>query len=116
MPRCGLGEDIGVLEGCPRGAAPGHGLLLEQFGEERDLLLEQHVVVVQVVAEEGERFREGATPEDDLGPAIRECVHGRKPLEHADWIVGAQHSYTGSEMDTVGTRSDASQHSLRGRD
>src|SRR6188474_3376406 len=54
VSRLGLGEDIGVLEWCTHGAAPGDGLLLKQLGEELDLFLEQHVVVTQVVSEERE--------------------------------------------------------------
>ena len=67
--------------------------------EELDLLLEQRVVVAQVVAEQWERFGEGAASEDDLGPAVGEGVHGREPLEDPDRVVRAQHGHAGGQPD-----------------
>jgi len=48
----------------PGGALPGDRAALEELGEERGLLLEQDLVVVQVVAEERERVDRRSPPED----------------------------------------------------
>ncbi len=112
----GLGEHVGVVQRGAGGAAPGDRLLVQQLHEQLELLLEQHVVVAQVVPEQREGLGERAAPEDHLGTAARDRVHGREALEDPDRVVRAQHRHTGGELDPRGTGGDPGQHGLRGGD
>ncbi len=57
--------------------------------QQLELLGEQLVVVVQLVAEQRERFDEGAAPGHDLGAAAGDQVEGGELLEDPHRIVGA---------------------------
>ena len=82
-------------------ALPGDRPALEQFGEQRGLLVEEFLVVGEVVAEQRERFDARPAAEDDLGPAAGDRVQRGVPLEHPDRVVGAQHGDRGAEPDPV---------------
>ncbi len=69
--------------------------------EERELLLEQVVVVVERVAEERERLGERAAAEDHLGAAVGDGVEGGEALVDADRVVGAEHGDGGAEPDAA---------------
>jgi len=110
--RPGLGAGIG-REPVDRGAlrsAPGHRLLLEQLGEEVDLLLEEILVVAQVVAEQRERLDAGPAPEDDLGATVRDRIERRVALEDPYRVVGADDGDGRPEMDPRRARRDRREH------
>src|SRR5260370_41811612 len=71
-------------------ARPGDGLVSQQAREQVELLLEQVLVVVEVVPEERERLNQRAAAGDQLGPAIRHRVEGRKLGVHPNGVLGAQ--------------------------
>src|SRR6185312_13751328 len=87
-------------------ALPGHRPALEQFGEQRGLLVEEILVVGQVVAEQRERLDARPAPEGDLGPAAGDRVRGGVALEHPDRVVRAQHGDGGAEPDLLGPDRD----------
>ena len=105
-----------VLERRPQLALPAHRLLLQQLGEQVELLLEQLAVLPEVEAEQRERFGERAAPEDHLGAAVGDRVDGGEALEHPDRIVRTQHGHCRAEADVLGSRRDRRQHGLGGRD
>ena len=105
-----------VLQFRPHRALPGDGLLLQDFGEQVELLGEQPLVVLEREAEEREGFREGAAADDDFGAAIGNGVERRKTLEDADWVVRAQHGDGRAETDAAGLGGDACQHHFGRRD
>ena len=80
--------------------------------EDRELLLEEVVVVVERVAEERKRLGERATAEDHLGAAARDGVEGGEALVDADRIVGAEHRDGGAEPDPLGAAGDRGEHDL----
>ncbi len=63
------------------------------------LLLEQLVVVLEVVAEQRERLGERPAAGHDLGAAAREQIDRGEILEHPDGIVGADHRDRAREPD-----------------
>ena len=77
--------------------------------EERELLLEQVLVVLERVAEERERLGERAAAEDHLGAAVGEGVQGGEALVDADGVVGAQHRHRGAQADPGGAGGDGGQ-------
>ena len=85
-------------------------------GEQRELLLEQVVVVLERVAEEGKRLGERAAAEDHLGAAVGEGVEGGEALVDADGVVGAQHRHRGAQADPGGAGGDGGEHDLQGAD
>ena len=72
-------------------ARPGQPLRVANREQHPQLLVEQRVVVVQVVAEERERLDERAAAGHDLGAPAREQVERGEVLEHAHRVVRAQH-------------------------
>jgi hypothetical protein len=100
----------------PGRALPRDRLLVEELDEQVDLLVEEHLVVTQVVAEERKRLGEGAAPEDHLGAPVRQRVDGREALEDADRVVGAEHGHPGGQVDARGLRRDPGEYRLGGRD
>ena len=71
-------------------------------GEQQlELLGEQLVVVLQVVAEEREGLDERPAPGHDLRPAAGEQVERREVLEDADRVVGAEHAHRAREPDPL---------------
>ena len=87
-----------------------------QRGEDRELLLEQDVVVVQRVAEQRERLGERAAPQDHLGSAVRHGVERGEALVDADRIVGAEDGDGGAEPETLGAAGDGAEQHLGGAD
>ncbi len=67
--------------------------LLAQRQQKVELLGEEFVVVVQVVAEERIGLDEGAAADDDLRAAVGDEVQRGEVLEDADGIVGAEHCH-----------------------
>ena len=116
--RYGPGLGVGIhRETIDRGAsraAPRHGLLPEQLGEEVDLLLEELLVVPQVVAEQRERLDAGAAPEDDFGATVRDGVERRVALEDADRVVRADDGDRRPEMDAGRAGGDRREHDVTG--
>ena len=78
--------------------------LVAELEEEVELLGEELVVVLGVVAEERIGLDEGAAADDDLGASLGDEVEGGEVLEDADWIVGAEHRYRGGKADVLGAR------------
>jgi hypothetical protein len=61
-------EDALVREGSARGAPPCHGFLPDQRHEQVELFLEEGLVLIERVPEQGERLGKGAPPQNDFGP------------------------------------------------
>ena len=89
---------------------------LDQGGEERELLLEQVVVVLERVAEQRERLGERAAAEDHLGAAVGDGVEGGEALVDADGVVGAEDGDGGAELDPRGPGGDGGQDDFGGAD
>lgn len=70
--------------------------------EEVELLGEEGVVVLEVEAEEGEGFDEGAATGDDLGAASRDEVEGGEFLEDAHGVGGGEDCDGAGEADLLG--------------
>ena len=88
--------------------------LVAQREQQLELLGEQLVVVVEVVAEQRERLDERAAAGHDLGAAAGEQVERREVLEHADGVVGAEHGDGARQADALGARgAAASEHDGR---
>src|SRR5687768_6375602 len=95
--------------------APRDTHVVPDLKEQLELLLEERVVVLEVVAEERERLDERASPRHDLGPAAGEEVDGREVLEHADRVVGAEHRDRAREADPLGARRGRREDDRRSR-
>ncbi len=78
-------------------------VLLAELEQEVQLLGEELVIVLGIVAEERIGLDEGAATDDDLGSALGDEVEGGEVLEDADWIVGAEDGDSGGEADVPGT-------------
>ena len=92
-------------------------LRFAQFEQQLQLLDEKFTVVVEIVAKEGERFDEGASPGHDLGPALGDEIEGGEALEDAHGIVGAEHGDGAAEADRLGACSGSSEdHGRSGGD
>ena len=87
-------------------AAPDRVLLLTKLQEQLELLREQLVVVVEVVAEEQEGLDERAAARHDLGAAVGEEVERRELLEDADGVVRAEHRHGARQPDATRARRD----------
>jgi len=105
-----------VVQGCAVLPGPAHPLRLAGLEEEQELLREELVVVLEVLAEERERLGEGAPADHDLGAAAREQVDGRKVLEHADRVVGAQHGDRARQPDPLRADGRGGEDDRGGRD
>jgi hypothetical protein len=84
--------------------------------QELELLREERVVVVQVVAEERKRLDERAAAGHDLGTAARDQVDFGEFLEDPHRVVRAQHRYRAREPDPARARRGRTEHDGRGRD
>ena len=84
--------------------------------QQLELLGEQLVVVVEVVAEQRERLGERAAAGHDLGASAREQVDLGELLEDPHRIVGAEHGDRAREPDPLGPHRDRGQHDGRRRD
>ena len=73
-------------------ARPGDALGLAQREQQVELLGEELVVVVEVVAEEREGLDERAAAGHDLGAPAGEQVERREVLEDAHGVVRAEHA------------------------
>ncbi len=80
--------------------------------EDRELLLEEVVVVVERVAEEWKRLGERAAAEDHLGAAARHGVESGEALVDADGVVSAEHRDGGAEVDSPGAAGDRAEDNL----
>ena len=102
-----------VLE---RGAVPSgprHALGAPDRQQQIELLGEQLVVVVEVVAEQRERLREGPAPGHDLGTTAGQEIDFGELLEHADRIIRAQDGDRAREPDPLGLHGDRGERHLR---
>ena len=98
-------------------ARPREAFVLTERDQQLQLLLEQLVVVVEVVAEQRERLREGAAARHDLGASARQEVERREVLEHPDRVIGADHAHRAGEPDAFGAlRCGGQHHRGRGHD
>ncbi len=79
---------------------------IAQRREDRELLLEEVVVVLERVAEERKQFGERAAAEDYLRAAARHGIEGGEALVDADGIVGAEDGDRGAESDAAGAAGD----------
>ena len=88
---------------------------VHQRGEDRELLLEEIVVVLERVAEERERLGERAASENHLGAAVGHRIEGGEALVDADGVVGAEDGDRRSELDAVGAGGDGAAAGPRAR-
>ena len=96
---------------------PRDALGAAQCEQQAELLGEQLVVVVEVVAEERERLDERATAGHDLRSPVREQVDRRELLKDAHGIVGAEDADRARQTDPGRPRRDGGEgHSRRGDD
>jgi hypothetical protein len=70
--------------------------------EQVEVLGEQGVVVLEAVAEQGERVDERAAADDHLGAAFGEKVEGGELLEGPYGVDGAQDRHGAREADALG--------------
>ena len=98
--------DAEVVKRRPVPSRPGHPLGGAQREQQVELLGEQLVVVVQVVAEQGERLDERPPARHDLGPSAREQVEGGKRLEHPHRVVRAEHAHGARQADALRVLAD----------
>jgi hypothetical protein len=82
-------------------------------GEEVELLGEQGLVVVQLVAEQREGLDEGPPAQDDLRATTGDAVQGREPLVDAHRVVAGQHGHGGPEAQPLGASGDGREHDVR---
>ena len=108
--------DAEVVERRAVPARPGHALRLAEREQQLELLREQLVVVVEVVAEQRERLDERAAAGHDLGPAAGQQVERGEVLEHAHRIVGAEHRHGARQADALGALGGGRQHDRGRRD
>jgi hypothetical protein len=85
---------------------PADGLWSRNREQQLQLLGEEFVVVVQVVAEEWERLDEGAAAGHDLGAAAGDQVDVRELLEDAHGVVGGEDADGAREPDSDRLRGD----------
>ena len=102
----GRGEIGRVGERRAETALPGHPLGSVEHQEQVELFGEERVVVGEVVAEERERFDEGAAPGDQLGAPAGDEVDRREILEDADRIEGREDRHRAGQADPAGDRGD----------
>ena len=84
--------------------------------EDRQLLLEQDLVVVQRIAEQGKRLGERATSQNDLGSSVGNGVQGAEALIDPNGVVGAEHGDGGAELHPLGAAGDGREQHLGGAD
>jgi hypothetical protein len=92
------------------GARPRDVLAVAQREEQVELLGEELVVVLEVVAEEREGLDERAPAGHDLGAAAGQQVDGRELLEDANGVVGAQHGDGARQADALRARCSGAEH------
>ena len=109
------GIDAQPVKRRPVASRPRDDLGLAQSEQQVELLGEQVVVVLQVLAEERERLDERPAPGHDLGPSAREQVEGGEGLEDTHRVVRAQHRDGAREPDALGALTGRSQGDGRRR-
>ena len=77
--------------------------------QQLELLGEQLVVVVEVVAEQREGLDERAASGHDLGPAARDEIDMGELLKDSDRVVGAEYGDRARESDSLRACRDSSQ-------
>ena len=108
--------DAAVVERRAVRARPRDALLLAQREQQLELLGEQLVVVVEVVAEERERLDERAAPGHDLRAPAGEQVERREVLEDAHRVVGAEHGDGARQADALRALGRRGEHDRGRRD
>ena len=88
---------------------------LAHVQQQLELLGEELVVVVEVVAEQRERLDERASAGHDLRTAAREEVERREVLEHADGVVRAEDGHRARQPDALRPRRGCGEHDRRRR-
>ena len=96
-------------------ARPRDVLARAQREQQLELLGEQLVVVVEVVAEEREGLDERAAPGHDLRAPAGEQVDRREVLEDADGVVRAEHRDRARQADALRARGRGAEHDGRRR-
>ena len=92
---------------------PGHRLGADQSGEQIELVLEQHLVLREVEAEQRKGLDERAAAERYLGAPVRRGIERREALEHPDRIVGRQNGNRRAKMDALGPAGDGGEDHFR---
>ena len=109
------GVDPDVVERRAVTAGPGDPHRLADGQQQLELLGEQLVVVVQVVAEQRKGLDERSAPGHDLRPAAGQEVERGELLEHPHGVVRAEHRHRAGQADALGARGARGQRDGRGR-
>ena len=105
-------ENLLIFQGTAGLSRPCDARVAGEFGEDIKALLEKLFVVVQIMAKEGIAFGKRPAPEDGFGPAVRQGVQGRKPLEYPHGIIGGKDGDGGAKLDPAGAPGDGGKHDL----
>ena len=97
-------------------ASPHRMAALAHLEQKVELFCEEGIVVVEVVAEQRERFDERATAGHDFRPPARQKVEARKLLIDAHRIVGREHRDGARQADALRPRGPGRKHDGRRRD
>ena len=84
----------------------------EQLREEPQLVLEELLVAIHVVAEQGVRLGERTAAENHFGASVRERVERGEALEDAHRVVGAEHGDGGPEENARRAAGDRAEDDL----
>lgn len=98
----GAGVDALAGEGGTVATFPVDMFVFTNLEEEFEFFGEEGVVIAEVVAEEGERFGEGAAAGHDFGTAMAEEVEGGEVLEDANGVIGTEDGDGTAEADVLG--------------
>jgi hypothetical protein len=105
-----------VLQRRTKAALPGDARGTVELYQEIEFFREHIVVVGKIVAEQRERFGEGATSGNYLGAPAGDEVDGGEILEYPDRIGRAQDRDRAGQANTFGHSRDRRQHHRRRRD
>jgi hypothetical protein len=84
--------------------------------EDRQLLLEEDVVIVERIAEQGKRLGERAATQDHFGPPVGAGVEGAETLIDPDRVIRAEHGDGRAEPEPLGAAGDGGEQNFRGAD
>ncbi|CDN44391.1 hypothetical protein BN871_EU_00060 [Paenibacillus sp. P22] len=102
-----------VVDGRAMAAWPAHFFRLPDVQQQLQLLVEQLVVIIQAVAEQGERLDERAPPRHDFGTSVRKAVESGKLLVDADGIVRGQNRDGAGQADLLSQGRRSGKHDGR---
>ena len=88
---------------------PGDRLIPQQEGQQVELLLEELLIVLEVVAEEWKRLGQGSTTDDELRSPVGHGVEGGELVVDPYRVLGAEHGHRGAQPDLLRPTGDGRQ-------